>query len=134
VKFFGIISIALSVLSGNYSSAFAADIPARRHFSASPYFWAAGINGTAGQSGLPLIKMKSDFDSMLKNVDFSFRGVAEARYNRYSLFHDVTYTDISAGAAMPYEGLSNNVDVKSQTFSGLFGGGYSVLEDGKESP
>lgn len=144
MKIFVATSIAVCGLFGNYSSAFAADLfpvapqlqsgssePDQWHFSATPYFWAAGINGTAGQFGRPPIKMSSDFGSLLKDLDFSFMGVAEARYGRYSLFGDVIYTKISTGGATPYGVLSKSVDVTSQTFSGFFGGGYSVLEEGK---
>ncbi len=144
MKFFCAISIALGMLCGNNNTAFAADIPIaipqlengssepeQWHFSASPYFWAAGISGSAGQFGRSPIKMKSDFGSILKELDFSFMGVAEARYGRYSLFSDVMYTKISTGGKTPYGVLSRNIDVTSETFSGFFGGGYSILEDGR---
>lgn len=100
-------------------------------FSASPYFWAAGISGTAGQFGLPPAKMKSDFRSLFKELDFSFMGVIEGHYDRYSLFSDIIYTKISTGGQTPYGVLSNSVDIKSETFSGFFGGGYSLLEEGR---
>lgn len=101
------------------------------HFSASPYFWAAGISGTAGQFGLPPAKMKSDFGSLLKDLDFSFMGIAEGHYGRYSLFSDIIYTKISTGGQTPLGVFSNGVDITSQTFSGFFGGGYSLFEDGR---
>ncbi|MFK4821359.1 hypothetical protein ACI0FS_14320 [Ochrobactrum quorumnocens] len=100
-------------------------------FSASPYFWAAGISGTAGQFGLPPAKMKSNFGNLFKELDFSFMGVIEGHYDRYSLFSDIIYTKISTGGQTPYGVLSNSVDIKSETFSGFFGGGYSLLEEGR---
>jgi len=99
-------------------------------FNASPYFWGAGISGTVGQFGLPPAKMTSNFKGILKDLDFSFMGVIEGHYDRYSLFSDVIYTKISSGGQTPYGVLSNGIDIKSETFSGLFGGGYSVFEEG----
>lgn len=137
---------SLAALFGQQYLAAAADIPAATitsefekpnikpdgwSFSASPYFWAAGISGTAGQFGLPPVKMKSDFSNLLKELDFSFMGVVEGHYDRYSLFSDIIYTKISTGGETPYGILSNNIDITSETFSGFFGGGYSLLEDGK---
>lgn len=138
--------LSLAALFGQHYVAVAADAPLgpipsefenqiakpdRWNFSASPYFWAAGISGTAGQFGLPPVKMKSDFGSLLKELDFSFMGVVEGHYDRYSLFSDIIYTKISGGGETPNGLLSNSVDITSETFSGFFGGGYSLLEDGK---
>lgn len=144
MKLFVATSIALCALYGKYSSAHAGDMlpvsprlesnstePDQWHFSASPYFWAAGIDGKVGQFGLTPTRLKSDFSSILNDLDFSFMGVAEARYDRYSLFSDVMYTKISKGGNSPVGFLSKSVDVTSQTFSGFFGGGYSVFEDDK---
>ena len=139
-------AIALIALISSQHMAVAADIPSAStvsepvrqeikpdgwRFSASPYFWAAGISGTAGQFGLPPAKMKSDFGSLFKELDFSFMGVIEGHYDRYSLFSDIIYTKISTGGQTPYGVLSNSVDIKSETFSGFFGGGYSLLEEGR---
>ena len=139
-------AIALTVLIGSQHMAFAADIPFAStvsepvsqevkpdgwRFSASPCFWAAGIGGTAGQFGLPPAEMKSDFGSLFKELDFSFMGVIEGHYDRYSLFSDIIYTIISTGGQTPYGVLSNGVDIKSGTFSGFLGGGYSLFEEGR---
>ena len=139
-------AFSLVALLGQQYVAVAADIPAAPvtaevekqnikpdewRFSASPYFWASGISGTAGQFGLPPVKMKSDFGSLLKELDFSFMGVVEGHYDRYSLFSDIIYTKISTDGETPYGVLSNSVDIRSETFSGLFGAGYSLLEDDK---
>lgn len=143
---FKFLALSLTALIGGQYVAVAADIPLpssapesawqrgstdQWHFSASPYFWAAGISGTAGQFGLPPAKMKSDFGSLFKDLDFSFMGIMEGHYDRYSLFSDIIYTKISTGGQTPYGVLSSSVDVTSETFSGFFGGGYSLLEDGR---
>ncbi|MBV7522198.1 hypothetical protein [Ensifer sp. ENS12] len=100
-------------------------------FNASPYFWAAGIDGTVGQFGLPPASVTSDFGDILKDLDFAFMGVAEGRYDRFSVFSDVIYTKLSAGDHSPAGVLTNKIGVTSQTFSGLVGGGYSLLTNGR---
>ncbi|MEJ5083384.1 MULTISPECIES: hypothetical protein [unclassified Ochrobactrum] len=143
---FRLFVISLTALIGSQYMAIAADVPVEPavsqtagqevepdgwRFSASPYFWAAGVSGTAGQFGLPPVKMNSDFGSLFKELDFSFMGVIEGHYESYSLLTDIIYTKISAGGRTPYGVLSNSVDIKSETFSGFFGGGYSLLQEGK---
>lgn len=146
MRYYRLFAISAAVLINGQPMAFAADIPAppalsgtvqqdvkpdEWHFSASPYFWAAGISGTVGQFGLPPAEMKSDFGSLLKELDFSFMGVIEGHYDRYSLFSDIIYTRISTGGQTPYGVLSNSIDIRSETFSGFFGGGYNLLEEGR---
>lgn len=138
-------ALSFTAIICTYSHAYAADISIAPHlmtqdragstadgwkFSASPYFWAAGIRGTAGQFDLPPVKMKSEFGSLLKELDFSFMGVSEGHYDSYSLFTDIIYTKISTGGETPLGILSENANITSQTFSGFFGGGYKLLQDG----
>ncbi|MDX8444466.1 hypothetical protein [Mesorhizobium captivum] len=97
-------------------------------FSVAPYFWAAGLSGDVGQFGLPTVEVDSDFGDILKNLDFAAMAVIEARYDRYSIFGDLQYVKISAGNGTPRGILADSVDLTSQTFSGLGGAGYSVLQ------
>ena len=98
-------------------------------FAIAPYFWAAGMSGDAGLFGLPTVHLDMDFGDILDNLDFAAMAVAEARYGRYSIFSDVMYTKISNGSGTPRGILATNVDVTSETFAGLLGAGYSVLEN-----
>lgn len=102
------------------------------HFSASPYLWAAGISGNVGQFGLPPASLSSNFGDILDELDFAFMGMAEGRNGRFSIFSDVIYTKISMSDASPRGMLTDRIGVTSQTFTGLFGGGYTVLMDGKD--
>ena len=97
-------------------------------FVVAPYFWAAGISGDVGQFGLPTFHIDSSFSDILKNLDFAAMAVAEARYDRYSIFGDLIYVKLSADTDTPRGILANKVDVTSETFSGLIGAGYSVLQ------
>jgi len=102
-------------------------------FAASPYFWAAGISGDVGQFGLPAVHLKSDFGDILNDLDFSFMGVAEARNDRYSFFGDIIYTKTTTDSGTPRDFFARDVSLTSQTFTGLFGAGYSLFTDGKSN-
>ena len=102
-------------------------------FAASPYFWAAGISGDVGQFGLPAIHLTSNFGDILNDLEFSFMGVAEARNDRYSIFGDIIYTKITTGSGTPRGTFAREVNLTSQTFTGLVGAGYSLFTDGKSS-
>ncbi|MBZ9605431.1 hypothetical protein [Phyllobacterium chamaecytisi] len=98
-------------------------------FAIAPYFWAAGMSGDAGLFGLPTVHLDMDFGDILKDLDFAAMAIAEARYDRYSLFTDILYTKISSGRGTPRGIIAGSVDVSSETFAGLIGAGYSVLQN-----
>lgn len=145
MKFFSVCSIAFALVLTLSLSAKAADkqfLPFQPEagsetssgwqFNASPYFWAAGIDGTVGQFGHPPASLKSDFGDIFKDLDFAFMGVAEGRYDRFSVFSDVIYTKLSVSGHSPARVLTNKIGVTSETFSGLVGGGYSLLTNGRD--
>lgn len=98
-------------------------------FSFAPYFWAAGLSGTTKQFGLPSIEIDSSFSDIFSNLDFAFMAAGEARYDRFSIIGDMMYSKLSADAHTPNGILASTVDVTSESFIGLLGVGYSVLED-----
>ena len=98
-------------------------------FAVSPYFWGAGMSGNVGQFNLPAVHLESDFNDILKDLDFAFMAIGEARNDRFSIFADVMYTKISTGSGTPRGIVAGSVDLTSETFTGLFGAGYSVLQN-----
>ena len=98
-------------------------------FTVAPYFWAAGISGDVSQFGLPVVEVDARFSHILDNLDFGAMAIAEARYDRYSIFGDIIYVKLSSDSGTPRGILATSVDVSSETFSGLIGAGYSVLQD-----
>ena len=97
-------------------------------FAVAPYFWAAGMSGDIAQFGPPTVDVDTSFSDILKNLDFAAMAIAEARYDRYSIFGDLMYVKLSAGSATPRGIVADSVDVTSETFSGLIGAGYSILQ------
>jgi len=103
-------------------------IEERWSYSITPYFWAAGLSGETAQFGLPTVNMDASFSDIFDNLDFGGMVIGEARNGRFSVFGDLIYTKLSAGDDTPRGLLATSVDVDTQTFAGLFGVGYSVLE------
>ncbi|ASQ06403.1 hypothetical protein GOB13_14875 [Sinorhizobium meliloti] len=97
-------------------------------FSVAPYFWIAGLSGDTAQFGLPTVHIDSSFSEIFGNLDFALMAAGEARYDRFSVIGDVIYTKLSADAETPLGILASDVDVRSESFSGLLGLGYAVLD------
>ncbi|RVI91871.1 hypothetical protein CN186_20150 [Sinorhizobium medicae] len=97
-------------------------------FSVAPYFWIAGLSGDTAQFGMPTVHIDSSFSDILGNLDFAFMAAGEARYDHFSVIGDVIYTKLSADAETPLGVLASDVDVTSESFSGLLGLGYAVLD------
>ncbi|MNX25430.1 hypothetical protein D3C86_554770 [compost metagenome] len=96
--------------------------------SASPYAWASGISGKVGQFGQQPARLDSSFSDIVSELDLAFMGAVEARYKRFSLLGDVMYSQLSTGGNTQHGILSRRVEMTSESFSGFFGAGYSVLE------
>lgn len=96
-------------------------------FSVSPYVWATGASGKAGQFNLPAARMTSSFGDIWHELDFAFMGAFEGRRDRYTVFGDLFYARMSDTDSNPQGHLRKDIDVTMKTFSGLIGGGYSLL-------
>lgn len=97
-------------------------------FSVAPYFWAAGLSGEVGQFGLPPVDVDASFSDIFDHLDFGAMAIGEARYDRYSIFGDIMYSKISGSAGTPRGILASSAAVTSETFAGLIGAGYSLIE------
>lgn len=98
-------------------------------FTFAPYFWAAGLSGDLGNFGLPVVHVDTSFSEIFDHLDFGAMAIGEARYGPYSIFTDLMYTKISGSAGTPRGILADKASIDSETFAGLLGVGYSILED-----
>ncbi|MDM0029296.1 hypothetical protein [Variovorax saccharolyticus] len=119
------------------AAAHAADLAADEgaqawRFAISPYFWAAGTSGQVGIDGLGPYAMSSSFSQLLKNVDFSFMGIAEARKGKLSLFSDIVYTRLGKNVGSRHPALGSSVKLGANAFAGLLGAGYTIAGDGAD--
>ncbi len=75
------------------------------------YFWAAGLSGETRAFGLPgVVDFDTDFSDILDHLDFAAMVIGDARNGPYSLFGDLIYTKLSAGAATPRGVLAASVE------------------------
>lgn len=98
-------------------------------FSFSPYFWAAGLDGKTQVFGLPAVDVSQNFGDILSDLDFSFMAAGDARYDRYSVFTDMSYVRVTTNAATPRGVIADQVNLKSVTFTAMVGGSYTFYED-----
>ncbi|WP_223216447.1 hypothetical protein [Rhizobium mesosinicum] len=98
-------------------------------FTFAPYFWAAGLSGDVAQFGLPTVDVDMSFSDIFEHLDFGAMAIGEARYDRYSIFGDIIYTKISGSAGTPRGIVASEVEVSTETFAGLLGVGYSIIDD-----
>lgn len=129
MRFSRLLSLLTTVLPGAVlagQQAAAAD--AGWTFSFSPYAWASGISGTSGQAPLPAADIKSSFGDIWDNLDIAIMGAFDARKGRYSIVGDLLYAKTSVTDHNGNGILRKNIDVTSETFSTMVGGGYSLLQ------
>lgn len=100
-------------------------------FTMAPYFWMAGMSGDLAQFGAPTVSIERSFNDIINDLDFGGMGIGEARHGRFSVFGDVMFTRISTSRGTPHGIVANRADVSSDTFTGLVGAGYSVIDDEK---
>jgi hypothetical protein len=66
-------------------------------FEATPYAWAAGINGwTRVGARTPTANIDASFSDVFKNLDFGAMGAFEARNGRWGIIVDSVYVKLSA--------------------------------------
>ncbi|MBX3584974.1 MAG: hypothetical protein KF810_24110 [Rhizobiaceae bacterium] len=134
-----VVILALGVSSSNGANAADISVPATPsekpieqdgwRFAVSSYFWAAGLSGDTAQFGAPTVHLDLDFGDILSDLEFAAMTIGEARYQRYSLFADIMYTKTSTDSGTPLGIVAESVGVTSETFAGLVGAGYSILQD-----
>lgn len=97
-------------------------------FYVAPYFWAAGLDGSVAEFGLPPVNIDFSFSEIFDHLDFGAMAIGEARYDRYSLFGDVIYVKLSGEKGTPRGIVASDVALSTESFAGFLGGGYSFLE------
>lgn len=102
-------------------------------FSVSPYLWAPALSGKITHNRLPPVDIDASFDKILDNLDFAAMLMGDARKGRYSIFGDLLYVKVGAQGDTPRGILADSVDVKNESFTGMIGAGYSVLDRSEHS-
>jgi hypothetical protein len=130
VRKFGLVALALSGLTGLANAAdFAPPPPAESDwvFTAAPYAWLSGINGSVASFGAPETDIDLSIGDVLKSLDVGLMGAGEARNGRFLLASDFMWAKLSGDQDLPVGSVELTAEVLTAT--GL--GGYSLIyEDG----
>jgi hypothetical protein len=92
-------------------------------FALTPYFWAAGADGSFST---PRRSRDFDvsFDDIWSDLKFAFMGTAEVRYGRFGVLVDAFYLDVEDGVAVPrgvaFSGGSGRLESTQLAVVGMF--------------
>ena len=103
-------------------------MPGQWEWGAQIYLWGAGIGGTTvGGDDVDI-----SFNDLISHLDFAFMGTLAARRDKFMLFADLIYLNVSDGETttanligFPVEA---KIDVGMKGFISTLGGAYRVVE------
>jgi hypothetical protein len=95
-------------------------------FQVTPYFWLAGLHGTAG-IGNRTAQVDESFGDVWHVLNFAFMGVFEARKGKFISLTDFEYVNVNDKKATPGP-LFSDVDAKFKMFIFSPEVGYRVLD------
>jgi opacity protein-like surface antigen len=101
-------------------------------FTAAAYLWGSSITGKSGVFGLPVQEVDLGFSDILKDLDFAFMGLAEARNGRFVLGVDLTYTSVGSSVKNPRKAetlLVDRIDIDTTNWMVTGFGGYTVFDN-----
>jgi hypothetical protein len=127
---FGLVTLALSSLTGLANAADFAPAPPDESdwvFTAAPYAWLAGINGSVGAFGQDPVDIDLSFSDVLKNFDVGLMGAGEARNGRFSIASDFMWVKLSGDRDLPPVLGGGNVELTAETLTVTGLGGYSLI-------
>lgn len=95
------------------------------------YGWAAGLDADVRVGPLPTASVHLNFAEILEDLDLAAMAVAEVRYDRFGVFTDLFYTQLSTSETF----VSGFVDARlgNHVFAGTALGEYRVVESGRSS-
>lgn len=96
-------------------------------FQFSPYFWMAGLHGTAGTTDRTT-ELDESFSDIWHSLKFAFMGVFEARKDKLVVLTDLEYVSLEDDQAIPSP-LFSAVNAKVKTFIFDPEVGYRVFDD-----
>ena len=96
-------------------------------FQFSPYFWLAGLHGSAGTPNRT-VQVEESFSDIFHSLNFAFMAVFEARKEKFVLITDLEYVSIEDDRATPGP-LFSDVNAKIKTFIFDPEVGYRLFED-----
>ena len=100
----------------------------RWEFAGEVFLWGASIGGTSSAGD----DIDISFGDLIDNLDFALMGTLAARRDRWTLFADLIYLDVSDGinttANIVGRPVQTAIDVELKGFTSTLGGAYRVWE------
>ena len=101
--------------------------PGAWEFKATPYLWAAGLDGAVGIGNLPATSVEASFSDLFGLLDMALMAAFEGRRDRWGFFVDALYFDLSDTLPTPDPVFGDaTVGLTEQVYS--FAGTYRVRE------
>lgn len=124
---------AIVILLASFVSTAAAETSDEWETHMDVYLWGASVGGhTADGSDLNV-----SFDKLLKDLNLGFMGTVAAYKGRFSVIADLIYLDVSESKRNSGEFLGQPIEDKGKLeltgWISTFGGGYSLVNDDKNS-
>jgi hypothetical protein len=97
----------------------------------TPYLWMAGMSGDATLRGIEVVDIDISFSDILDDLDFGFAGHMEATKNKFTMFFDINYINISEKPQTIVVRVKNTVGELGATYHlGLFEilGGVRIIK------
>jgi hypothetical protein len=96
-------------------------------FSLTPYVWLAGLTGDVAAFGGPPVEIDASIPDVLKALDIGLMGLAQARYDRFTLAGDLFWVKLSDDGPMPRGLLAEKYDLTITNLMLTGVAGYSVV-------
>jgi len=99
-------------------------------FQVTPYAWAPSLSGTVKpRPFLPTASFDRPFSDILENLDGAFFVSGTARYDRFVIFGDFTWSAVTEQdrIALPFAPFGFDVHGQVRQLSATLAGGYSVV-------
>jgi hypothetical protein len=96
-------------------------------FTLTPYVWTAGLTGDVAAFGGPPVDIDATIPDVLKALDIGIMGLAQARYDRFTVAGDLFWVKLSDDGPMPRGLLAEKYDltITNLMLTGVVG--YSIL-------
>lgn len=129
---FAAVLSALAPVTANAADVIPPEATSDWTFTAAAYLWGSGISGTSGVFGLPPQEVDLGFGDIIKDLNFAFMGLGEARNGRFVLGMDMTYTNVGSSVDNPRKAdvlLINSIDVDTTSWMVTGFGGYTLFDN-----
>jgi len=98
-------------------------------FEATPYFWAAGLDGWSRIGArAPTAHLDASFSDVFKNLDFGAMGAFEARKGRWAILFDAIYIKLSQKSDPLLGGALGTEDIGVKQTILQLAGAYRVFD------